>query len=281
MNWNQIRRGAPYLLVVGLSVAFYIVGRVETSSQVRDVNGRVSRVESPCLKYGPKSRLCQMSFESALATLTHPEACAVERKAGTLKALRELGRELQVNFKEPCRGARLAQERVRSSERHKATAATGNGSTAVVPTAATNGGGPTSSPHTGPSQPAPGNGGGGEHGSGGSHGTHAPGNGGGHGGPAPGDGGGGGGHESGAPKPAPTPPSAPSSPGSSSSSTTERSTETVVVEPAAPEAPAPVRGAVGGLVEGVGHVVEETGGTVNGVVEGATNTTCTLAKLLC
>jgi hypothetical protein len=78
-------------------------------------------------------------------------------------------------------------------------------------------------------------------------------------------------------------PTAPTSPSTSSSSTTERTSETTVEEraPTPPEAPAPVRSAVGGLVESVGGVVEETGSTVDGTVESVTGTTCELAKLLC
>jgi hypothetical protein len=73
------------------------------------------------------------------------------------------------------------------------------------------------------------------------------------------------------PGPAPTAPPTATSSQSSSSSTTEHATESTVVE-TAPEAP--VREAVGG-------VVEEVGSTVTGTVEGVTGTTCTLAKVLC
>ena len=86
------------------------------------VNQRVNKVESPCLRYGPKSDACQESFERAVATITHVEACAVERKAGTLKAIRALASALRaegvdVSFTEPCAGARLAQELQRHNQR--------------------------------------------------------------------------------------------------------------------------------------------------------------------
>lgn len=99
-------------LAIGIIASFFI-----TRSEVSDVGTRVTKVESPCLRYGPKSDQCKEAFEAAVATITHPEACAIERKAGTLKAIRELAAALEVNFKEPCAGARLAQERQRGSER--------------------------------------------------------------------------------------------------------------------------------------------------------------------
>jgi hypothetical protein len=136
-------------------------------------------------------------------------------------------------------------------------------------------GGDASTNPTVHSLPAPGNGG--EHGSGGSHGTHVPGEGGSHHAPAPGKGGSGGASAPGtAASPAPT---SSSSSQQSSSSSTER-VESPVEAPQA-EAAQPVREGIGGLLGGVGAVVEETGATVNQTVEGATGTTCSLAKVLC
>jgi hypothetical protein len=110
------------VVVIGIVASFFV-----TKSEVHDVGSRVTKVESPCLRYGPKSPQCKAAFEAAVATITHPEACAVERKAGTLRAIRELAQGLGVNFKEPCAGARLAQERQRGSERN-ATSRLSNGS---------------------------------------------------------------------------------------------------------------------------------------------------------
>jgi hypothetical protein len=108
-----VRQAVPYMLVVAVAVG--IVVRAE--SQTNAVDSRVTKVESPCLRYGPKSDECKKAFEAAVATITHPQACAIERKAGTLRAIRELAAGLEVTFREPCAGARLAQERQRGSER--------------------------------------------------------------------------------------------------------------------------------------------------------------------
>lgn len=264
MSYRQ-RRIALILFIFGVAAAVYVAGRYETNSRVGDVNSRVARIESPCLKASEEptrknKRLCRESFEKAIGTITHPEACAVERKAGTLRALRELAHSLDVNFKEPCRGARLAQERQRSAERQKtATSASAPGprspDTDPVGTAAP--GGDADDAQPGSSQPTPGDGG--------SHGTpsHRPAP------PVPGEQGGGGD----VPPAPPAKESSSTSSQSSSSQTTER-VESTTVEEAPPEAVDPVKSAVGGVVEGVGE-------TVTGTVEHVEATTCELAKVLC
>ena len=42
---------------------------------VGHVNNRVTKVESPCLRYGAKSIQCKAAFEQAVLTINHPEAC--------------------------------------------------------------------------------------------------------------------------------------------------------------------------------------------------------------
>jgi hypothetical protein len=78
---------------------------------------QITKIESPCIRYGSKSPQCKEAFEAAVATITHPQACAIERKAGTLRAIRELADSLDITFNEPCAGARIAQERQRGNER--------------------------------------------------------------------------------------------------------------------------------------------------------------------
>jgi hypothetical protein len=103
----------------GVVAVLGILGYYETNRQVTRINRHVTKIEaaSPCLTYGPKSDLCKESFEKAVLTITHAEACAVERKAGTLRAIRELAAVLDVTFAEPCAHARLRQERIRHQER--------------------------------------------------------------------------------------------------------------------------------------------------------------------
>jgi hypothetical protein len=102
--------------LIAIPVTFWV-----NHSDVGSVDKRVTKVESPCLRYGSKSPQCKAAFEAAVATITHPQACAIERKAGTLRAIRELAQKLGVDFKEPCAGARLAQERQRGTERDAAS----------------------------------------------------------------------------------------------------------------------------------------------------------------
>jgi hypothetical protein len=98
--------------LIAIPVTFWI-----NHHDVGTVSKRITKVESPCQRYGPHSNVCKEAFEKAVATITHPEACAVERKAGTLRAVRELASDVGVTFTEPCAGARLAQERRRGNER--------------------------------------------------------------------------------------------------------------------------------------------------------------------
>jgi hypothetical protein len=222
---------------------------------IGSVNNRVTKIESPCKRFGPDSKVCQKAFEIAVKSITHRIACYIDHESGR-------------PFKPSCIGVHLRIETpVPKLDTGTAAVESDEG-----PNAAADGGDATSSPSTGHSQPTPGDGGGGEDGSGGTHGAPVPGKGGG-GAPAP----------EGSGDTAPSAPPASSASQPPATSTTERTAEATVVEKApAPEvAKAPVREAVGGVVEGVTGTVEETGGTVNEVVGGVTETTCSLAKLLC
>jgi hypothetical protein len=278
MSRRTLRRLVPFVVLTVVFAALLYRAEHKAESGISQVDRHITEVTSPCLRYGSSSPQCKHSFEAALATLTHPEACAVERKAGTLAAIRALALALRqlgldVSFSEPCAGARLAQERQRSNERGNARRS--ESSTATAPP---EGGGATSAP-TGHSLPGPhGSGGASVSAGGGSHGASAPGKAGSHAPPVPGEGGSEAAPAPGTPAaPAPT---APASPGTSSPPTTEPPTETPMVEgAAAPEAP--VRQGAGALLESVGGVVEGLDETVGGTVEGVESTTCSLAKLLC
>lgn len=108
-----------FLIAIGL-VCAAIVGGIGFAIYVNFSQGRqISKIESPCLKYGPDSKQCEEAFSAAVSTITHPQACAIERKAGTLQAIRELAADIGVEFTEPCAGARIAQERERSKARSR------------------------------------------------------------------------------------------------------------------------------------------------------------------
>jgi hypothetical protein len=251
---------------IGICFIAIIVTFLRSEERAGDIAGRVTKVESPCLRFGSESEQCKESFEAAIGTITHPEACAVMRKAGILKAIRELRpKETGTSFHEPCLGARLAQEEQRGNERRQTKESEGQPPQHDLQT------GGDASAQTGSSQPSP-------HEGGSTHGSAAPQNQGSGTSPA--------GHPE---QPrggdeAPTQPGPDGGSGSpfkeatstasqSSESTSTTTKETTVVEAPAPEPAAPVREAVGGVVEGVGATVEETGGTVNETVHGVT---CTL-----
>jgi len=114
---SSVKRMRIASWVFGVGVAFAIgIGIWSVAVNVQQ-DKQITRIESPCLRYGSKSPQCKRAFEAAVATITHPQACAIERKAGTLQAIRELAFDLDITFEEPCAGARIAQERKRSNER--------------------------------------------------------------------------------------------------------------------------------------------------------------------
>jgi hypothetical protein len=101
MTPANVRRVLLLLFIALVGLGVYVANHSENTTTSR----KVTRIEaaSPCLTYGPKSDLCKESFEKAVLTITHPEACAILRKAG-----------LEVV---ECADARLRQERIRHHER--------------------------------------------------------------------------------------------------------------------------------------------------------------------
>jgi hypothetical protein len=249
MSRRTVRRLVPFAILTVVFAALLYRAEHKAETGISHVDQHVTEITSPCLRYGPGSRQCKRSFEAAVATIDHAEACAVLRKAG-----------LRV---ESCRGAHLASERRRAHE-----AAAREPATPSRAPAAPEGGDATSAPtgHSLPGRYEGGSSGGGssEVGTGGVGVKESPEK-----LPPPSGG-------SGEAAPAPT---APSSPGTSSPAT-ERTTETPVEE-RSPAPEAPIRQGAGVLLESVGRVVEETGGRVDEVVGGVTGTTCELAKVLC
>jgi hypothetical protein len=245
------RRGAAAAFFVLVVVFGLLLDRAE--DQTDEVNKRVTKVESPCLKYGAKSEQCERAFEAAVSTITHPQACAIERKAGTLQAIRELAAELDVRFSEPCAGARIAQERQRGNEREatsrerrgdldegsdEGAASAPGGGAGVAPEPGNQDDSELQQP-TKPGKP-----------------RHEP--------PSvPGNSGSGGGTAPASPVPSQPPPGAPSS------------------VPPSPPADTPGKGPPQRVVEGVGkaagEVVDKVGGAANDAVEGVSNAGCKLA----
>lgn len=179
--WRRVKGGAWIALTV-----VFVVLLVRAENKSDEAIDRVTKVESPCLKYGAKSEQCKKAFEQAVLTITHAQACAILRKAG-----------LEI---EPCANARLAQESTRRRERATTDQQRPGGDAPTGP--------------TGTLQPSPHEGGGGN--GAGSGGGDGPGKNGGGGPSAPS---GGGNAMAPAPDPAPVPAPSPSpapSPGRSS-----------------------------------------------------------------
>lgn len=103
MTPANVRRVLLLLFIALVGLGVYVANHSENTTTSR----KVTRIEaaSPCLTYGPKSDLCKESFEKAVLTITHPEACAILRKAG-LEVVQ-------------CAHARLRQEHIRHQERSR------------------------------------------------------------------------------------------------------------------------------------------------------------------
>jgi hypothetical protein len=226
------------------AVAFFVLTAVFAGLLYR-AEHRISKVESPCIKYGSDSKQCEEAFSAAIVTITHAQACAVNRKSGVLKAIRELRpEETGASFTEPCLGARLAQEEQRSNERRHTREAAGERGEQRQP-----GGDAPQTGSTGHQQPSPSPSGGGGNGAGKGGKTDS------HEAPSPVTGGSGGGSEPASSDSTTTSP--PASPGT----TPEPSRE----PPAPPPAPAPQ--SLPETVEAAGGTVGKTGEAAQGAVE--------------
>lgn len=106
LGWVGVGALAVIFIAWGATTAY-------TALRQRIDENRLAKIESPCLRYGAKSEQCKEAFEQAVLTITHPEACAILRKAG----LRII----------PCAHARLRQERRRHKERVATRSAKGGG----------------------------------------------------------------------------------------------------------------------------------------------------------
>lgn len=224
-----------FLCLIAIPVTFLV-----NHSDIGGVRDRVTRIESPCVRYGSDSKICQEAFETAVHSINHRIACFIDRKSGR-------------PFKPSCRGVRL---RIESNKAVHADSHNGAGDQTpselqTNPNSGIgNGGDAETTPPTGNSTPAPGNGGnqGGGQGNGGSGGSPAP------------------------STPTPSQPSQPSAPAPSSSSNSSSSSGGAPTSPPAdvPAEPNP------GVVEEVGAAANEVTQGVNEVVEGAGGVVCGL-----
>jgi hypothetical protein len=236
------------LVSLGLGAVLAVIATISFFNE-RDIESQITRevrrVESPCLQHGPRSPQCHESFGTALEALNE---VLTPQEARIIVC-----RSLLFDQLKACRKVRQIEAVLKQSEEQERQA----GQVATVNGDAESTGNP------GSSLPGRHEGGSGKAG----HPEHH------HPSKVPGESGGGG---EDVPSPAKEASEGPT--GSTSPPVTERVGSTVVEttpEASVVQAPkAPVREAVGG-------VVESAGGIVAGTVEGVTETTCVLAKVLC
>ncbi len=243
---------AKLFLIVLCGVAIvvsFVVSRIEISG----VGDRVTRIESPCQRFGSESKVCEEAFETAVKSITHRIACFIDRKAGK-------------PFKPTCRGVRLRIDQAQPvhTEPHNAAGHRTPSDVQVVPDSGIrNGGDADSSPPQGTSQPSPhGGGGAGKNGGSGGNGGQ-PSN------PAPSS-------------PSPTQPSAPSPSSRSESSATLTPPPSSGGEaPSPPPAPEPAPAEpIQPITEGLGSTIEEVGSDVGEVLENANGVLCSTTGAL-
>lgn len=219
------------VVVVGIVASFFL-----TRSEVNDVGSRVTKVESPCLRYGPDSKICEEAFETAALSINHRMACFFQHRAGV--------------HPPSCRGVHLRIEK-------KPPLGRGGGSS-IASTGAPSS--QTTSQEAGPGQPQEGGGAGPPPGKGGSGGGKGPGKGGSGGAPVPGSGGNSGGEGE-------APVNQPSGSGGPPQGVTETSPE-----PSPGSSVGTLPETVKSLGGAAGEVVGKASEGVGGIVKGADET---------
>ncbi|HEU5117704.1 MAG TPA: hypothetical protein VFT74_13835 [Isosphaeraceae bacterium] len=114
-NISKLKLVLIVVCLIAIPTSFWI-----NHSDLGSVNNRITKIESPCQRYGPQSDICREAFETAVKSITHRIACYIDRKSGK-------------PFKPSCEGVELRIER----------------------NEAAGGGDATSTPNSGHSQPGP------------------------------------------------------------------------------------------------------------------------------
>jgi hypothetical protein len=126
---DNVRRVAIVLVFAAFGGLLFGIDRLITAKEADTINSRVTRIESPCQRYGSKSQLCQEAFETAVKSINHRIACYIDRKSGR-------------PFKPSCLGVHLRIE-------------AGEPKSSSVPESGTRNGGDASEAQPGHSQPGP------------------------------------------------------------------------------------------------------------------------------
>lgn len=149
-NISKLKLILIVVCLVAIPVSF-----LWTQSDVGSVSNRITKIESPCQRFGSESKVCEEAFETAVKSITHRIACYIDRKAGK-------------PFKDSCVGVKLRIEQAKPAhtEPHNAAPHTTPSELQAGPDSGIGNGGDAEStpPNQGSSQPAPGNGGAGNHG---------------------------------------------------------------------------------------------------------------------
>lgn len=80
---DRMRFVLGVVAIIAIAVTFTI-GRNENARQ----NARIQKIESPCLRYGPKSKECHKAFGAAIKSITPYQLCILLSRQPTLTGVR-------------------------------------------------------------------------------------------------------------------------------------------------------------------------------------------------
>lgn len=102
---DRLRFVLGVVAIIAIAVTF-VLGQQEN----RDQNARLKKVESPCLRYGPKSKECHAAFGAAIKRITPYQLCIL------------LARQPELTGVKPASCVRIAKEAKEKAESRQAAA---------------------------------------------------------------------------------------------------------------------------------------------------------------
>jgi len=92
--------------LIAIPVTFWI-----NHHDVGSIRSRITRVESPCQRYGPDSRICERAFEEAATSINHRMACFFQHRAGVFPpSCQGVHLRIAQNPGSPARGGGASQQ---------------------------------------------------------------------------------------------------------------------------------------------------------------------------
>lgn len=96
---DRLRFVLGVVAVIAIAITFTL-----NQIQTNDINHRITKIESPCLRYGPESRECHESFQAAIESITDYQLCLLLSQRPDLTGVapakcRQIAREARRHLK--------------------------------------------------------------------------------------------------------------------------------------------------------------------------------------